>query len=201
MKLVYPELTAIFIGYLLGSIPFGIIASRLIDGVDPRLKGSGNIGFTNVLRVAGKRSAIATLSGDVAKGIVPIFISARLGVSANWMLVTGIASVLGHCYSSFLRFKGGKGIATSFGVIFALQPLLAFISLFIWISVIYISRYSSLGSLLAFLFFPINIILFKKGTDYLFFSTLLLIILVIRHKENILRLMSGNENKIGREKK
>src|SRR5436190_1148765 len=116
-------LVVLLSAYLLGSIPFGIIFSKMVHGPDPRSAGSRNIGATNILRVVGKGAAAATLAGDIAKGFMAVKGAQYLGLPPDWVLMTGITVVLGHLFPVFLKFRGGKGVATSFGVLGAIQPL------------------------------------------------------------------------------
>jgi len=211
---------AIASAYLLGSIPFGLVLAHT-QGVDLRSTGSGNIGATNVSRALGKKWGYACCVLDVLKGLLPMLITLWLirprmmGADAKeiffialWLGV-GCAAILGHIFPVYVRFRGGKGVATSFGVALGLWPyytICALIVLVIWVSLVLKSRYVSLASILASMTFPILLILFIVLRETWTFGRLwpLVIIAVIipwavliRHRENIQRLKQGTENKIG----
>jgi glycerol-3-phosphate acyltransferase PlsY len=183
--------------FILGSIPFGIIVAR-IKGVDLKKVGSGNIGATNVLRSLGKWSAVLTLLGDILKGTVAVIIGKLLGVGAVYEGLIGLSAILGHNFSIFLRFRGGKGVATSLGVLFVYTPQAAFLTLIIWITVVALTRYSSLAAIVSFGLLPVNVTLFDpRDQKRLFFTILITLLIFIRHKDNIRRLIKGTERKIG----
>ncbi len=187
--------------YLAGSVPFGIFFARLFSDVDVRSVGSGNIGATNVLRASGKGAAALTLLADGFKGALPVLI-------ARWWLrddvataLAGIAAVTGHAFPVFLGFRGGKSVATGFGVMLAAAPLLGLACLLIWLFAALLWRYSSLAALLAYLAFPL-LVLWRfphsrpLGATALFLAGMI----YIRHRENIKRLIAGTEPKIGEKK-
>jgi len=188
----------IIIAYLLGSIPVGLLISRLSQGVDPRQAGSKNIGATNVMRVAGKKAAVLTLIGDLLKGLLPVAGARFLEIQDLWLFSVGFAAILGHIFPVYLRFKGGKGVATSFGVFLGLAPLIAFVSLLIWIVGITFGKYSSVGALSAFAALPLLAVLLKPEMKFVLFSTIISILVYIRHKENIQRLIAGREEQAHR---
>jgi glycerol-3-phosphate acyltransferase PlsY len=186
------------IGYLAGSIPFGVIFSRWMARVDPRGHGSRNIGFTNVLRTAGRAPAALTLVGDLGKGYLAVRFAQWLSVGETGDWLAGLAAVLGHNYPVFLGFKGGKGVATGLGVLYGIHPLLGWLTTVIWGATVLISRYSSLGAIVAFGLLPFVALFFHPARLMLLFSLFLTGLILIRHTANIQRLRSGTEPKIGR---
>ena len=184
--------------YLLGSIPFGYIVGKLFKKVDIRELGSGNIGATNVFRILGPSLASLVLIGDIGKGILSIYLVQYLNID-NLLIITiaGLAVICGHDWSLFLGFKGGKGIATTFGVVFALNPTISILALIIWGVVLITTRYVSLSSIFAVISIFIFTILFKQPYEYIIFSAIILVLGIFNHKDNIKRLRSGNERKIG----
>jgi len=182
--------------YLIAAIPTGVVLSRLMGGEDVRQKGSGNIGATNVYRVAGKLAGVLTLVGDTLKGFLPLL------AFKTWLEPTptqlGIASaiaILGHCYPVYLKFKGGKGVATALGIFLVISPKAVFFALIVFILTVAITRYISLGSVLAALSAPLVILLLNHQQP-VFLATLFIAALVIwRHNSNIRRLLDGTENR------
>jgi len=185
----------IFFAYLTGSIPIGVLLARL-KGKDPRKTGSGNIGATNVMRSAGKTLGIITLVGDVLKGFIPTFIAVQLGVPAFIIALVGLAVFSGHLFPVFLRFKGGKGVATGAGVFLAINYPVILISFIIFVIVLLIWKYVSLGSLVGTGIIPLSFFLFKSPQEYILLSLLLACGVFIKHKDNIRRLLAGTENKV-----
>jgi len=182
-------------GYLLGSVPFGMIVAKTMGLGSLRDIGSGNIGATNVLRTGNKKAALLTLLFDAGKGAA-IVLLARTYAGEDAAQLAGLAAFLGHCFPIWLKFKGGKGVATYFGIIFALAPLVGLIAGLIWIAVAAISRYSSLAALMAGGWTPIVVTFLADGR--LFALTIILGLLIYaRHSENIGRLRAGTETKIG----
>jgi len=181
--------------FLIGSIPFGIIIAKF-KGVDLKKVGSGNIGATNVLRSLGKTPAIFTLLGDILKGTIAVALARFFNISVFQEGLIGLASVVGHNFSIFLGFKGGKGVATSFGVLFIYSPMVGLLTAIIWLLVVIISRYSSLGALLSFALLPFNMIIFDVK-EKIPIAILLTLFVFIRHISNINRLIKGEERKIG----
>ncbi len=187
----------IVISYIIGSIPFGVIISRL-KGIDPRKVGSGNIGTTNVLRSAGVLPAIFTLLLDGGKGAISVLISKAIDPSSVFAgYIAGFASIMGHNFPVFLRFKGGKGVATTFGVLFVILPEIGIISMLIWLIVAISTRYSSLSALISLGLLPVTVFVISPTTINIIFSLLLSILIIIRHRDNIKRLISGRERRIG----
>ena len=183
--------------YLLGSVPFGVMITRLLKGIDPREHGSRNIGFTNVLRVAGWGPGLLTLIGDMGKGYLSVAVAQKAIGDERVMMMAGLASVLGHNYPLFLKLKGGKGVATGFGVLLGLMPLIGMITLILWGSVVGVWRFSSLGAIVCFILLPIIVLLFQREISYVVFAVVLSLLILIRHRSNIVRLRQGVEPKIG----
>lgn len=182
----------IVIAYLVGSIPSGFILGRLA-GVDVRDAGSGNIGATNVARVLGKGRGLLTLLADTAKGFVPVFIGQRLGLSDAAVALVAIAAFLGHLYPVFLRFRGGKGVATAFGALLALAPPATLIMIFIFGAAVLGSRRVSLGSMAAALAAPIALWVFSYSVELVAMSAFLWVMITLRHRDNVKRLLAGTE--------
>jgi glycerol-3-phosphate acyltransferase PlsY len=189
--------------YLLGSIPFGLLLSKWSGMGDIRNVGSGNIGATNVLRTGNKKIAMATLLCDVLKGAIPVILIHKYyapGSASNWVeTCVALAAVLGHVFPVWLGFKGGKGVATALGVYFALNPLLGALTMFTWLIMAKVFRISSLSALVASTLSPlIAYYLCQWNVTTLVYNTLFIAILILHtHRENIKRLIAGNESKIG----
>ena len=186
---------AALIGYLLGSIPFGLLVTRAGGAQDPRTIGSGNIGATNVLRTGRKGLAAATLIGDMLKGTVAVIITGYFG-GPNAAMLAALGAFLGHLFPVWLKFRGGKGVAVYIGVLLGLLWPAALAFCAIWLVVAYLSRYSSLAALVASLVTPI--LLWSLGQIALaaLFAVLTLLLFYM-HRENIKRLLAGKEGKIG----
>ncbi len=187
-------LAALLLGYGLGSIPFGVILTRLFGAGDLRKIGSGNIGATNVLRTGRKGLAAATLILDALKGVVAVLIGARLGHGLD--LVAGVAAFYGHLYPVWLKFRGGKGVATMMGLCFVLDWRVGLIYALVWLGTIAITRISSVGGMAAALSAPIAAFIFGEGNLALMMTALALTIFW-KHQDNIQRLASGTEPRIG----
>ncbi|MFK3692538.1 glycerol-3-phosphate 1-O-acyltransferase PlsY [Agrobacterium tumefaciens] len=192
-----PALLALsaLIGYLLGSIPFGLLLTRMAGLGDVRKIGSGNIGATNVLRTGNKKLAAATLLLDALKGTAAVLVANALwGYEAS--LVAGFFAFLGHLFPVWLGFKGGKGVATYIGVLLGAAPLMMLAFALVWIATAFITRYSSLSALVAMVIIPVALwVLGPEKTALL--VTLLSVISWLKHHENIRRLMAGTESRIG----
>ncbi len=189
-------LVALLGGYVLGSLPTGLIVVRLLAGTDIRKIGSGNIGTVNVYRVAGLGPSVLVLAVDVLKGAVPVLLARAWGHTEAVQVAAGLATIVGHNWSLFLRFGGGKGIATSFGALLAISPVVGIIATVVWGVVVGITRYASLGSLLAVATVPLAIGWRREPTPHLVFGLVTLIFAVYRHRANITRLFAGTELKI-----
>src|SRR5665648_425187 len=188
----------ITICYLLGSLPFGYIMGKLFKKVDIREFGSGNIGASNVLRTLGPLLASLVIIGDVGKGILSIYLVKYFNIDSSLILaIAGLAVICGHDWSLFLGFKGGKGIATTFGVIFALNPVISILAVIVWVIFLITSKYASLSSICAVFSILVFTILLKQPYEYIGFSLIILVLSIFTHKENIKRLKSRKERKIG----
>ena len=186
---------ALLFGYLLGSIPFGLVFTRLSGMGDVRNIGSGNIGATNVLRTGNKKIAAATLLGDLLKGTVAVVGAAQFG--PDQAVLAGLGAFLGHCYPLWLKFKGGKGVATYIGILLGFSWKIVLVFAAIWIACAAITRYSSLSALLASIATPVTLYLFGH-VQWAQLFLLLTLILFLRHRENITRLLKGEESRIGK---
>jgi glycerol-3-phosphate acyltransferase PlsY len=187
------------ISYLLGAIPVGVFAAGWLAGIDPRSTGSGNIGFTNVLRVAGKTAGLLTLIGDMGKGALAVVLGRMiLGPdSGDWVLLAGGAAIVGHLYPIFLRFKGGKGVATALGVFGTIDPVLGASLVTIWLVTIAVSRTSSLAAIITFVTSPALTAIRSPRSSMLIFSLAVSALIIYRHADNIRRLLAGTEPKLG----
>ena len=195
------NIIAIILSYLLGAVPFGLLFAKAFSGVDVRTVGSRNIGATNVLRSSGKKAAILTLLADMLKGFLPPVVVMLAFHDDALSAVSGAAAILGHNFPVYLGFKGGKGVATSFGVILAMSPLIGVISLIVWLGAAYVWRYSSLSALFAFALYPFFIFTMYPGSRPRGMLSLFIAGLIYaRHRENIKRLVAGTESKIGEKK-
>jgi glycerol-3-phosphate acyltransferase PlsY len=193
------QLLFILISYLIGAIPFGILFTNLFSRVDVRTVGSGNIGATNVLRAAGKKAAVLTLLADALKGYLPVLIAQALFQEATITALVGAASILGHNFPIYLKFKGGKGVATGYGVILAIAPWIGLLCLLAWLVAALIWRYSSLAALISFACYPIATFITATSASrpYQLLSLCIFGLIYYRHRENIRRLVAGIEPKIG----
>ena len=197
-KLLWSLMT--MLGYLLGAIPFGIVVSKALGLPDPRTVGSMNIGFTNVLRVSGKTAGILTLLGDFGKGWVCAWVAMHWLTVESYIMVVAFAPILGHMFSPFLGFKGGKGVATAVGVVLGLSPSIGLLLLLIWLGAVAIWRYSSGGALAAFACLPVVAIVNEQRQEFFIFSLIVSALIWIKHKDNIVRLWRGTESKMGKKK-
>lgn len=179
--------------YVLGSVPFGLLVSRVWCGQDPRLSGSTNTGATNVARLCGLRYGILTFFLDMAKGFVPLLVGMALSNSPLFLSLTGLAAILGHMYSVFLNRKGGKGVATTIGIFAAATPTPLFWSLMICLLCIWLTGFISAGSLTLTLTLPV-LLLLSGNIAYLPLSLIVLILVFHKHRDNILRLAAGKEH-------
>lgn len=179
------------LAYLLGSLSFAILLSRVFGTVDPRAEGSGNPGATNMLRVAGKRLAILTLLGDLLKGLLPVLVARLLGLDLQEQAWVGLAAVLGHLYPLYFNFRGGKGVATAAGMLLGLYPPAALLALSAWVLTFYLTRTSSLASLIAT---PLTLpLLAWQQPAALLPMSALCGLIVWRHRGNLRDLFAGRE--------
>ena len=183
-------------GYLLGSIPTGLVVSRLFTKIDPRQTGSKNIGATNVYRTAGKKLGILTLAIDVLKGALPVWMAIYWGLRPHWVALAGLSPVLGHIFSIFLGFKGGKGVATALGAYLIISPVAVLVEALVFTGIVWKWRFISLGSITCATTIPILIAFFRSDSQaYSVMSVLIAALILYRHQSNIARLLQGTENK------
>ena len=191
----------VVLAYLLGSLSFAVIVSKLMGLDDPRSYGSGNPGATNVLRSGNKVAAIATLLLDAVKGTIAVvfarLMADRLGFGDGTVALAGLAAFLGHLYPVFFRFQGGKGVATAAGVLLALDPLLGAASLVTWLVVAILTRYSSLAALVTAVLAPVYVQLLHGGMQRTVAVAVMSVLLVWRHRANVSKLLNGTESKLG----
>ncbi|MBC7328157.1 glycerol-3-phosphate 1-O-acyltransferase PlsY [bacterium] len=191
------ELFLSIFSFLYGSIPFGFLICKYRLGVDIRKMGSGNIGTTNVMRIAGPITGLIVLILDASKGVIPVLIAKSLAFSPTWVVIVGLLAVCGHIFSPFLRFKGGRGVATGLGLVIGIAPQIALILLLIWGVVVLFTRYVSIASLTSAFAFPILMAFTHQPLPYLLISLIISVLVIIRHKPNIERLLAGKEHKLG----
>src|SRR5271157_2943356 len=198
---MHGPLTPLF-AYLLGSIPFGYLIVRWQKGVDVRSTGSGSTGATNVMRNLGIAGFVATFILDVGKGPVAVLLASRLtSGDPRWIAASSVAAILGHCFPVWLKFRGGKGVATGVGVFLALAPLQVALALVIFAIVVAIWRYISLGSIVATAAFPLLVYFMKHPPlPIVLGAAVSALIIIAMHHANIRRLLSGTENKVGKKK-
>ena len=183
-------------GYLLGSIPTGLIVTKLFSKVDPRLSGSKNIGATNIYRTAGKKLGLVTLLADVIKGALPVSMALWSGLSTLWIAIAGLSPVVGHIFPIFLGFKGGKGVATAGGVYCVVSPVSVLIEFLVFAGIVWKWRYVALGSITCAVTIPILIAFFRSDSQlYFVLSVFIAALILYRHQANISRLLQGTENK------
>jgi len=184
------------LGYVFGSVPCGLWLVQAFHGIDIRNYGSGNIGTTNVFRTVGPKTAAAVLIGDMLKGILALYIIAKFAADPSIVALTALGALLGHNYSLFLGFKGGKGVATGLGLFLYMLPWGAVAGFTVWVVIVLITRYVSLGSIVAAVVAAATGWYLQYPVPYAVFGTLACLFVVIRHKDNIKRLMDGTESKI-----
>ena len=182
--------------FLLAAIPFGLVLTSLLTDLDIRKAGSGNIGATNVYRLAGRRLGVATLLCDILKGFVPTLVSLWLMEGPAGVSLTIAVAFLGHCYSPYLAFRGGKGVATGMGAFLAAAPIAALVAAIAWIAVVAFTRKSSVGALLGLAVLVAALALMPGGQPLLPAAILIGLLLVWRHRENIRRLLGGTESRV-----
>jgi glycerol-3-phosphate acyltransferase PlsY len=182
------SLIAILIAYLLGSISFGLLISKR-RGINLRDHGSGNIGATNVFRVIGKREGILTLTGDVLKGTLAVGLARLLAIPEPWLACIAFVAILGHNFPLFLRFKGGKGVATTFGVLFGYMPWVGLLLVLIWGGAFLLSRISAVGALTVSIMLPFLVVWMGMDSAKVWFALSVALMMIVRHKDNIRRLL------------
>jgi len=184
--------------YLIGAIPVGYLVGRAFGGMDIRRHGSGNIGTTNVLRTLGRLPAILTLLGDVAKGYGAVAIArAVVGETSAAVAACGALAVVGNCWPIYLGFRGGKGVATALGAFLGLMPLVTVPAAVVWLLIVAVSRYVSLGSILAAVSVPVGALLWRYPAALVLAGAVVAAVIVARHRDNIARLLSGTEPRLG----
>ena len=186
----------IILGVFCGSIPSGLWIVKSLHGIDIRNYGSKNIGATNVFRTVGIRTAIFVLIADALKGIIAVSITNYFFQNAVFDVLTALGALLGHNYSIFLKFKGGKGVATGLGLLIFLMPMVGLFDFIVWLILVLLTRYVSLGSVIAALCTPIFAYYFAYPVPYIIFGAIAGFFVIVRHKENIKRLLNGTESKI-----
>jgi glycerol-3-phosphate acyltransferase PlsY len=190
------EILLIVVGYLLGSVPVGFIVG-LRSGINVRETGSGNVGATNVARVVGRRQGILTLIADTAKGFLPVILAMQLGASVAATVLVGAAAFLGHLFPIFLKFKGGKGVATGLGVFLAVAPMATLVLVAVFAIIVLTSRIVSLSSILTALAAPIVFWLFAYPPRVVAMAAFIALAITWRHHGNIRRMMNGSEPRFG----
>jgi len=203
---IFTIILVLLSAYLIGSLPFGYLAGKLIKGIDLRQEGSNNVGATNVFRVVGILPGIAVLLLDISKGFLSVHLANLFNLGGSMQLssqtfnlvriLAGLAAIAGHNWTIFLKFRGGKGVATGCGVSLGLVPLPTLVSLTIFSVAVALTRYVSLGSILAVLVFPLNCLLFQEPLILVFFASIASLVVLARHQANIKRLIAGTENRI-----
>ena len=193
------EIVALVVSYLLGATPFGFLAGR-IKGIDIRDHGSGNIGATNAFRVLGKTTGIVVFVLDFLKGIVPVLVVKTIWSESDLgALCAGVGAILGHNFTFWLGFKGGKGIATSAGALLGIMPVAMACGLVVWFVLFAITKYVAVASMGAALMIPIvTVITDRTNTPLVVFSTLIAVLAIVRHRSNIQRLLAGEEHRFSR---
>jgi glycerol-3-phosphate acyltransferase PlsY len=193
-------LLLIIASYFIGAIPSGVVLAMAFSGKDIRQEGSGNIGATNVTRVLGKKLGALTLVGDLLKGFLPVWVGSYLVSSLNVVCLMGCAAFLGHLFPVYLKFKGGKGVATALGVFLYLSPIVILVEIIVFVFVVGIWKYVSLGSLIAAASMPLLLVVIGSPKPVVLLSMAFALLIFIKHKANIQRLLNGTENKFGTKK-
>jgi len=191
------ELALVAAAYVLGSIPSALLVVWLMTGKDVRREGSGNVGATNAVRIGGIAAGILVTAMDVAKGALPVWAMSVLNPASEWLVATMLAAIVGHCYPVWLRFAGGKGVATAFGAFVVLFPAAALIGLGVWIAVLAVGRWVSLASLVGAAVFPVLVAFLEwPGRVMLVGVSLAAMLIIVRHHRNIRQLIAGTEPRI-----
>ncbi len=187
--------------YLLGAVPFGLLLSRAITKRDPREHGSGNIGATNAMRTGGKLVGVLTLVADIVKGLAPVFIAVAMALPEAWIGAIATATLTGHIFPVYLKFSGGKGVATMLGAMLPWQPLAALIGMGVWVALMWAFRYVSLASIGGALLLPLFIWMTDGSTSAILVGLLFALLVTAKHASNIRRLIDGSEPTIGADRK
>jgi glycerol-3-phosphate acyltransferase PlsY len=189
------DLALLLLAYLLGSLSFGLLIARWYGGTDLRRSGSGNIGATNVVRTVGKTAGLLTLLGDGAKGLVAVLLAQAWGQAPILPAAAALAAVLGHMFPIYHGFRGGKGVATALGVLLPTLPWPLFGALLVWLAVVAIWRYISVGSILAAVIVPVLAILWAYSWSMILAATIIALLVLYKHRDNFQRLLQGREAK------
>jgi len=187
---------ALFLAYIVGAIPNGLIIGKMIWGVDLREHGSHNIGATNAWRTLGKAAGFSIFLLDLFKGVFGVFIASKTAGTPEMLVLGGILAIVGHSWSVFLKFKGGKGVATGLGVILSLMPIPTAIIFLVWFVIVKITGYVSLGSIVAAALVPVLAWFYSQPQAFIYFGVIAAVFIIYRHKTNIERLLNGTESKI-----
>ncbi len=193
---MFPAALCVLAAFFLGSIPFGYLVIRLSSGKDIRTLGSGNMGATNVMRIAGKKLGILTLFLDAAKGALAVWLTRLYSPQESALVLAALASVAGHMFTPFLRFKGGKGVATALGSLLVLTPAAIGLSAAVFFLAVGLTRFVSLGSILAAVSYPLWVLYLKGSHEVLIAALVLAALILWRHSSNLGRLLRGTENRI-----
>ena len=188
---------AVTLAYLIGSISFSILIARWFSLPDPRILGSGNPGATNMLRTGNKKAAVLTLVGDLLKGLVPLLVARWLQFDLLALCLMGFAAIVGHMYPIYYRFRGGKGVATTLGVLLGVYWPLAIVWTLIWVTIAKLMGYSSLAALCATVALPIIAWIINLPESILYLTLATMVLVIWRHRSNIKKLLSGEEDKLG----
>lgn len=189
------DFSLIIMAYLFGSISTAVIVAKLMGIEDPRTVGSNNPGATNILRVGGKKAAACTLAGDCVKGVIPVLIAVSFGVTPEVLALVGLGAFLGHLYPIFFGFKGGKGVATAAGVLFAISLPVGLLVLLIWLIIVGLTKISSVSALVASASSPILMWYVTDSGPLIVMNIIIAVLLVWRHRSNIKNLLQGGEGK------
>jgi glycerol-3-phosphate acyltransferase PlsY len=189
-------LLLVVFAYIIGSVPFGLVSARLFGGPDPRAAGSGNIGATNVGRTTGKPAGLITLLGDIGKGALPTFLALHFKPDPAMVSLVGLFAFLGHLYPVFLKFRGGKGVATACGVMAVISPLALFLSACLFLIMVIATKYVSIGSVSAAISLPFFLAFLPGGREYVFLGIAVALLVILKHRDNIKRIREGTENTV-----
>jgi len=191
------SLVFVLVSYLFGALPIGLLVGRMVKGIDVRDYGSGNIGASNVWRTMGPFWGVAVFLFDFCKGFFPTLLAGRVPHVSPWLpVLVGLAAILGHNFSPFLRFKGGKGVATSLGVVYGLSPLAAAVGFAVWGLCLLVTRYISVSSMIAAVVTSLVLIGLNRDLPHVLFALLVAFFVVIKHRSNMARLKAGTEPKV-----
>lgn len=187
-----------FLAYCLGSLSSAVIISKLFRLPDPRTQGSGNPGATNILRLSGKKFAVVVLLCDLAKGLIPVLLGRLFSLPLNEIGMIGFCAIMGHIFPVFFQFKGGKGVATSAGVLIGLSPVIGGLVLLTWLTIALIFRYSSLAAMMAAISAPFYGYMLTRSASFTGLLALISLVILIKHYANMKKLLNGTESKIGK---